>query len=189
MIRKAEPEDAPALLEIYKEYIDTPITFEYELPSDEEFRERIRSISSFYPYLVYESGGVIMGYAYAHRQKERAAYQWNAELSVYISKACTGRGIGRALYTALIEILKRQNIRTVYGCVTLPNAASEQLHKSMGFKEAGVHHHTGYKCGEWHDVAWFEKQIGEYGETPDDIIPIGNIDEKIMKSILCVTYQ
>lgn len=189
MIRIATPEDAPSLLKIYKEYIDTPITFEYQLPSEEEFKGRMESISSFYPYLVYESGGGIMGYAYAHRQKERAAYQWNAELSVYISRDCTGRGIGKTLYSALIEILKLQNIKTVYGCVTLPNAASEQLHKSMGFQGAGVHHGTGYKCGEWHDVAWFEKQIGEYGERPGDIIPIGNIDEKTMKSILCATHQ
>lgn len=84
--RTARLSDAPALLEIYREYIDTPITFEYALPSEDEFKDRIRSISEFFPYLVLEDdSGVIVGYAYAHRHMERAAYQWNAELSIYLS--------------------------------------------------------------------------------------------------------
>lgn len=95
--RTARLSDAPALLEIYREYIDTPITFEYALPSVEEFKDRIRSISEFFPYLVLEDdGGVIVGYAYAHRHMERAAYQWNAELSIYLSRALAGKGWGRA---------------------------------------------------------------------------------------------
>ena len=104
--RTARLSDAPALLEIYREYIDTPITFEYALPSVEEFKDRIRSISEFFPYLVLEDdGGVIVGYAYAHRHMERAAYQWNAELSIYLSRALAGKGWGRRAYGLLLELL------------------------------------------------------------------------------------
>lgn len=94
--RTACPADAPKLLEIYREYIDTTITFEYALPSVEEFEGRIRSISEFFPYLVLEDdAGTIVGYAYAHRHMERAAYQWNAELSIYLSRKLAGKGWGR----------------------------------------------------------------------------------------------
>ena len=119
-IRFAAEADAPALLAIYAQYIETGITFEYQLPTREEFARRIRDFGGTYPYLVCEENGCIVGYAYAHRQAERAAYQWNAELSVYLDRSCTSRGLGRRLYGALIDILRLQGIRTVYGCVTVP---------------------------------------------------------------------
>ena len=165
-IRFAAPEDGAALLRIYAQYIDTPVTFEYALPSREAFTARVAEISREYPYLVWEEGGEIAGYAYAHRQAERAAYQWNAELSVYLDRDHTARGLGRRLYTALLELLRLQGIRTVYGGVTLPNERSQRLHLGLGFRLLGVHRRTGYKCGQWWDVGWYEKAIAPYDPEP-----------------------
>lgn len=119
-IRFAAPDDAAALLRIYAQYIETPITFEYTLPSEEEFARRIRDIQAVYPYLVYIEDGEVLGYAYAHRFQERAAYQWGAELSVYLDRGCVSHGIGSQLYTLLLELLRLQNVRTAYALVTLP---------------------------------------------------------------------
>lgn len=178
------PTDASELLAIYAQYIKTPITFECDLPTEDEFLNRIVEISKYYPYLVCEENGVIVGYAYAHRHMEREAYQWNAELSVYIDQNFTAKGQGKKLYSLLIEILKLQGVKTVYGCVTLPNAKSEALHKALGFTVLGVYHNTGYKSGKWHDVGWFEKQIAPYGNSPLPIRPINAIPQNQLQAIL-----
>lgn len=169
---------------IYSQYIDTPITFEYALPTEAEFTERVKKISSVYPYLVCEVNGRIIGYAYAYRQKERKAYQWNAELSVYLDNTYVTRGIGRKLYSILIEILKMQGIKTVYGGVTIPNKKSETLHLALGFKQLGIYHNTGYKCGKWYDVAWFEKEIAPYGQNPEPVIPIQKLSKEALTGII-----
>ena len=166
-IRFAVPADSTALLRIYAQYIDTPITFEYVLPSEAEFAARVADISRNYPYLICEEAGQILGYAYAHRQAERAAYQWNAELSVYLDRTCTAQGLGGRLYTTLIELLKLQKIRTVYGCVTMANEPCRKLHQKLGFELLGVYHKTGYKLGQWWDVGWYEKSIAPYGGDPE----------------------
>ena len=184
-IRFAQEADAAELLSIYAPYIkDTAITFECEIPSLDEFRDRIRKISSDYPYIVYLVEGKIIGYAYAHRHMERSAYQWNAELSVYIDTNHVHRGVGKALYTVLIELLKLQNVRNIYGGVTLPNVNSEKLHAYFGFKKLGEYHHTGYKCGAWHTVAWFEKTIGAYSLDPLPFVPINVMDKKVLGKLL-----
>ena len=182
--RLAEEADAPALLAIYGQYIDTPITFECALPSVESFTERIRSIRAAYPYIVCEEDGRIWGYAYAHRQAERVAYQWNAELSVYLDRSRTGQGLGRRLYTALMEMLRLQGIHTVYALVTVPNEKSEGLHGSMGFRHMGTQRSTGYKDGAWRDVAWFEKQIAPYDPDPAPLAPIGQVPLERLAEIL-----
>lgn len=171
IIRKVTEADAQALLDIYAPYVATPITFENEVPTVEEFARRIREIAAFYPYLVCEVEGRIVGYAYAHRQMERAAYQWNAELSVYIDEAFAGRGIGKQLYTRLIELLKRQHVKTLYALITLPNEASIALHRSFGFQEVGVWRQTGYKCGRWHDVMWMDLHIASMEGEPEALEP------------------
>ncbi len=165
MIRLVRLSDAPALLAIYAQSIRTPVTFEYELPSLEEFQERIRDISACYPYLVLEEDGAVLGYAYAHRLRERAAFGWAAELSVYLDDSAQGRGLGTALYTILLELLRRQGVQAVYGCITSPNPASVALHEKLGFRYCGAFHRAGYKDGQWWDVLWYEKQIGS-GQTP-----------------------
>ena len=106
---------------------------------------------------------------------ERDAYQWNAGLSVYLDTASRSKRRGTALYRTLIDMLVLQNIRTVFGIVTLPNAASERLHESLGFSRTGLYRNTGYKCGKWHDVVWFEKTIAPHTPDPIPFIPIGKI--------------
>ena len=184
MLRFVREEDCGRLLEIYDQYIRTPITFEYELPTEAEFRERIRSIGRGYPYLVWEEDGRVLGYAYAHRQMERAAYGWNAELSVYLDRAFTSRGLGGRLYRVLMELLRLQGVRTAYGCVTLPNEKSEGLHRALGFRQLGVYRNTGYKCGAWHDVAWFEKALGPYGGAPEPVRPFPAVPEEAVRAVL-----
>lgn len=183
-IRFAIPSDAPLLLDIYAQYIDTPITFECKLPAVEEFSLRINDIVPNYPYLVCEEDGKIVGYAYAHRHKDREAYQWNAELSVYIDKNYTSKGLGKKFYSLLIEILLLQGINTVYGGVTGHNLKSERLHVSLGFSKLGTYHKTGFKCGSWHDVSWYEKQIAPYVDNPDPFVPIKDINSTALNNII-----
>ena len=176
-LRFAQPEDAAVLLEIYRESIDTSITFEYTLPSEAEFAGRIAEISACYPYLVLFVGGRAVAYAYAHRAQERAAYGWNAELSIYIARAHTGRGLGRLLYETLMELLRMQGVKTVYGAVTSPNPASEALHEALGFHRAALFRDAGWKNGAWHDVIWFEREIAPHAGAPEQILPIGALPE------------
>ncbi len=183
-LRLASPADSDALREIYAQYIDTPVTFEYALPSREEFARRVETISADYPYLVCEQEEEIVGYAYAHRQMERAAYQWNAELSIYIDREHTSRGLGKTLAGALLELLRRQGVKTVYSGVTLPNARSEGLHASLGFRRLGVYRRTGYKCGKWHDVAWFEKAIAPYEPAPAPVRSLREMPEEVVCRVL-----
>ena len=184
IIRLATVNDSTELLKIYAQYIDTPITFECSIPTENEFEKRIANITEEYPYLVCEEEGKIFGYAYAHRHMEREAYQWNAELSIYIDSNFTSKGVGKILYLTLMELLKLQGIKTVYGCVTVPNEKSEKLHTTLGFKQIGTYHNTGYKCNKWHDVSWFEKAIAPYDENPKDFVPISKISEDKIRAII-----
>lgn len=183
-IRFVKAEDCKALLEIYAQYIDTPITFECSLPTEQEFSDRIASIAKEYPYLVCVEDDRIIGYAYAHRHKEREAYQWNAELSVYLDKSFTSKGLGKKLYLILMQILKLQGINMVYGGITAGNDKSVRLHESLGFSLLGTYHNTGYKCGKWLDVMWFEKAIAPFDSAPLPILPINQIQEEQLLDIL-----
>ena len=183
-IRLAGLGDCPDILAIYAQYIDTSVTFEYELPTQEQFLERMKDIMAFYPYLAAEEDGEIIGYAYAHRAQERAAYQWNAELSVYVARERRGKGAGKALYCALIELLRLQGIRTAYGIVTAPNARSEALHEALGFREAGRLHCAGYKCGMWRDVTWFEKELSPHCAQPDAPRPVNALCADEINAVL-----
>ena len=185
IIRFARAEDAQALLDIYAQYIHTPITFEYELPSAAEFARRISStLADGYPYLVCQDGDEVLGYAYAHRLGERAAYQWNAELSIYLSSRAAGRGLGTALYLTLMDLLRLQGVKTVCGIVTRPNPASEGLHRALGFRLTGVREKAGYKNGTWHDVMWLEKPLGTYGPQPNPVLPVGQLPRDAVERVL-----
>ena len=183
-IRIATEDDAAEALAVYSRYIGTPITFEYELPSVGEFARRIRSTLAEYPYLVYTEEERVRGYAYAHRLAEREAYRWGAELSVYLDSGVTSRGIGGVLYGVLIGLLKQQGVRTVYGCVTTPNPRSERLHEKLGFRRIGTLRRAGFKCGAWHDVTWFEKEIAVYDVPPPELIPFSRIAPERVREIL-----
>ena len=166
--RLTTPDDAKALSEIYRPYVEnTTVSFEYIAPSAEEFKKRIVEYSAEYPYIVCEMDDECVGYAYAHRYKVRHAYRYAAELSIYLKRGVHGRGIGQALYGALIDILDLMGCKNLYGIVTVPNPESFRLHEKMGFSKVGTEHRVGYKFGKWIDVAIFELCLGERVETAD----------------------
>lgn len=182
--RLSTPADSAALLRVYAQYIDTPATFEYDLPDPDAFARRIAQTIAFYPYLVAEENGRVVGYAYAHRHHERAAYQWDAELSIYLDRAHTGRKCGKALYGALIELSRLQGLKTLYAKITLPNAPSQALHRSLGFTCLGVYRQTGYKNGRWHDVGLFEKIIAPHDDAPQPPLSLAQVPAAQVQAIL-----
>ena len=183
-IRLARQADVDDLLAIYAPYLSTTVTFEYVLPSREEFSRRIADVQARFPYLVLEDQGRLLGYTYAHPEREWKAYQWNAELSIYLAPAAVGKGYGRRLYQALLDLLSLQGVRTVYGVVTSPDPASEALQKSLGFRLIGVHKNTGYKAGQWRDVLWFEKSLAPYDADPQPVLPFCQLDQQQVDRVL-----
>ncbi len=163
-IRFIKPEDTQAVLGIYAPYITKYNTsFEYEVPTPEEFQQRIATITAQYPWLVCECDGVIVGYAYAGQHRARTAYQWSVESAIYIAEDFCGKGAGKLLYIKLFEILKQQGFVNVFAGMTLPNAKSEGLHKSCGFRDIGVFEKIGYKNNKWHDVRWMQLDLQMHG--------------------------
>lgn len=144
------------------------ITFEYQVPGVEEFAGRIEAVTQHYPWLVAESNGRIAGYAYAGKFRERAAYQWCCESSVYIHPEYQRQGLARKLYDTLFGLLKEQGMINVYAVITLPNRESVALHSSMGFVETGILHKAGFKLGAWHDVLLMEKLLGPHPDKPEN---------------------
>ena len=183
-IRFATEADAAGILAVYAPYIDTSITFEYDRPSPAEFAGRIRDISAGWPYLVCEDAGHIAGYAYAHLARERAAYGWYTELSIYLDRTYTGQGLGTRLYSLLLDLLRLQGVKTAMGCVTAPNPASQALHTALGFRLAGTSRSAGYKNGQWHDVLWYEKPLAPYDTPPAPVIPIHELDRAAVEELL-----
>ena len=186
LLRQACPEDAQAVLDIYAPYIrNTNITFEYEVPSLSEFRKRMEGIMEGYPYLVCEIDGVMAGYAYAHRHMERAAYGWNVECSVYVLGSARGRGVGRALYGALLELLRLQGVVNAYGCIAVPNEPSEALHRATGFSLLGHFPASGWKQGRWHDIVWYGRCLQEPGAgEPAPLRPFGCLGQELVDEVL-----
>ncbi|HYH04658.1 MAG TPA: GNAT family N-acetyltransferase [Bacillota bacterium] len=166
-IRLATVADSGAMLEIYAPYVrETVISFEYDPPTLLDFSNRVANILEHYPWLVAEIDGVIVGYAYASRYSERAAYQWSVDASVYIHSGYHRQKIASTLYSCLFDLLKLQGFYNVYAGITLSNTTSEQFHTSFGFTRVGVFHHVGYKFGQWHDVQWMERSLSEYHSAP-----------------------
>jgi len=166
-IRLATPRDGEALLNIYKWYIEnTAITFETEVPSVEAFGQRIENTLSRFPWLVCEIDGVVAGYAYASKHRERAAYQWSADLSIYVNEKYHRRYIAKALYKVLEETLRLQGYYTVWAGVTTPNPKSEAFHTAYGFETVGVFENVGYKLGQWRGVKWFRYALADYQKEP-----------------------
>ena len=170
LIREATADDAQRLLEIYAYYVEsTAITFEYDVPSVEEFRGRIERIKTRYPYLVIEKNGIIKGYAYAGVFKDRAAYDRSCEMTIYLERGSSGEGLGRKLYEALEEALRNQGILNLYACIGYPDVPDEnldynsaQFHEHLGYSKVGTFHQCGYKFGRWYSMIWMEKMIGEH---------------------------
>ncbi len=179
VIRDATLEDASRILEIYSYYIEnTAITFEYDVPSVEAFRDRMSETMKRYPYLVIEADGMVQGYAYAGPFKGRAAYDWSCELTVYLDRQAQKRGFGQALYVALEEKLKQMGMLNLYACIGYPETEDEYLtrnsadfHAYLGFREVGRFHQCGYKFQRWYDMIWMEKIIGEHHDHHDPMLP------------------
>lgn len=175
-IRVAELEDAKKLVEIYRFYVETTdITFEYDVPTVEEFTERMRKTLAKYPYIVAEEGNDILGYAYAGAFKSRKAYDWSVETSIYVKAGGDGHGVGTLLYNELERFLKMQNIINMNACITYPNEKSESFHKKFGYKTVAHFTKCGYKFDKWKDMIWMEKFIGEHKDKPEEIIPFSKI--------------
>ena len=174
-IRFATEEDAPALLEIYGQYIDSPITFETSLPSLEDFRWRIREFSRDYPYLVSVQDGRITGYAYAHKAFTRDAYRFDAETTIYLSRDAQHSGTGPLLYEKLLDYLKRMNVVNAYALVTEPNRQSVYFHQRMGFRDFATFQDTGYKLGRWISVIWLVKVLNPRKDRPAELRSIRDV--------------
>ncbi|HEY0432559.1 MAG TPA: GNAT family N-acetyltransferase [Chitinophagaceae bacterium] len=177
--------DAPGILEIYAPFIEkTSITFETELPSVAAFGERIATYLQNYPWLICRVNGVIAGYAYASRHRERVAYQWSVESSVYIHDRFYRRRIARALYEALMEILTIQGFTNVYAVINLPNEPSVLLHESNGFHYFTTFEKVGYKLGKWKNVGWWLRRLNDYVDDPPAPIPFPTLEPAVILPVL-----
>lgn len=167
VIRRATPGDAAGCLEVYAPYVrETTVTFEDEVPGVSEFAGRISRALERHDWLVAEADGRVVGYAYAGPVKDRSAYHWSCEVSVYVDAGALGRGLGRSLYRALFARLEDLGFRRLLAVVALPNEPSVALHVAMGFREAGRLERIGFKHGRWLDVAWLQADLG-----PDPLAP------------------
>jgi L-amino acid N-acyltransferase YncA len=166
-IRLATPADAPAFHTIYAPIVrDLPTSFELVPPSVEEMAARIAKSWPRFPWLACDVDGATIGYAYASAHRDRAAYQWSVDVSVYVLAAARGQGIGRALYTPLFALLRAQGFVNAYAGVTLPNPASVGLHEAMGMTPVGIYRHVGFKAGAWHDVGWWQIALAPLLDSP-----------------------
>jgi L-amino acid N-acyltransferase YncA len=180
VIRHADPErDGGACATIYAPYVASGATsFEAEPPDADDFAERIERLSARHPFLVAERDGVVVGFSYASPHRAREAYRWTVETSVYVGAGHVGVGVGRELYGALFDLLRRQRIHVACAGITLPNPASVALHEAFGFERVGVYERIGFKGGAWRDVAWWQLflQPGEDGRPPAEPLPPQRLD-------------
>ena len=183
-VRMATPGDARALLDIYAPYIlNTGVTFEYEVPDEQEFRLRVEKILEKYPYLIACEGERIIGYAYAKELGERAAFAHSVETAIYLAQDARGKGVGSLLYGELENILKKQNVTNVYAAVSYREQEDETIshasplfHMANGYHKAAHFRRCGYKFDRWYDLIWYEKYLTSHEKTPADFIPIGRLN-------------
>ncbi len=178
LVRDAKLEDAPRILEIYAYYVEkTAITFEYEVPSLEEFKARMTKTMQKYPYLVILKDGIIEGYAYAGAFVGRKAYEWSCEMTIYLNHNAQKCGLGRKLYEELEERLKKMGILNLYACIGYPQKEDEfltknsaQFHEHLGYHLAGTFYNCGYKFNRWYHMVWMEKIIGSHLQNQNEIM-------------------
>jgi phosphinothricin acetyltransferase len=179
-VRHAEADpDASACAELYAPFVtDTAISFEERPPETAEFAERIERTSRSYPWLVAEEDGRVVGFAYASAHRTRAAYRWAADVAVYVASDQRRRGVGRALYEALLSLLAEQGVRIACAGIALPNQASVALHEALGFQHVGVYRRIGWKAGAWHDVGWWQLELlAPDGQAPAEPGPPARLDD------------
>jgi phosphinothricin acetyltransferase len=177
-IRSARPEDATAIAAIYAPYVLTgTATFELEPPDARAMRRRIEGADGFYPWLVATNGDEdgVLAYAYAARFREREAYRWVVETSIYVAGAVQGQGVGRLLYEALIDTLRAQGFTQAIGAIALPNDHSIALHEAVGFRRAGFFREVGYKHGRWIDVGYWQCELNDSATPPEEPRPFSQV--------------
>lgn len=178
MIRLANKRDSAQILDIYSPYIEnTSISFETIIPSIEEIETRIERVIANTPWLIYEESNIILGYAYASKHRERAAYKWAVDVSAYVRQDCRGKGIGKMLYTELLSVLRLQGYCNVYAGICLPNESSVGIHEYFGFKKIAHYTKVGYKFGQWHDVGWWELFLKPHNSEPGEPLPLSNFKQ------------
>ena len=175
-LRLVRQSDAAEIAEIYRPIVEsTPISFELEAPDGKEMQQRIEHKLTNYPWLVCENHGRVAGYAYASQFRERAAYQWSVETSVYVHSDFRRFGVGRALYISLFRMLTAQGFVNAYAGITLPNPGSVGLHEAIGFRPVGVYRNVGYKMGAWHDVGHWVLSLKPEPTTPQPPLMLAEI--------------
>ena len=189
-VRPATAEDAEQLLEIYTPFVISEdcsvsnVSFELTAPSLAEFRQRIVDISSKYPYLVGEKDGQILGYVYCHPYRERLAYQWSVEVTIYLAPAGQGKGLGRLLYETMEKLLCLQGVTMAYSCITVGNDHSIKMHEAVGYRLIGTFSKSGCKNGQWLDTVWLEKQLQPCPKQPDNIKSWRELDPDAVAAVL-----
>ena len=189
-VRAAAPEDAEQLLEIYTPFVISEdsslsnVSFELAAPDVEEFRQRIQDISKQFPYLVGEVNGQILGYVYCHPYRERLAYQWAVEVTIYLAPAGQGKGLGRLLYETMEKLLCLQGVTMAYSCITVGNDNSIKMHEALGYRLIGTFTNSGYKNGQWLDTVWLEKQLQPCPKQPDNIKSWWELDPDAVAAVL-----
>ena len=189
-VRAAAPEDAEQLLEIYTPFVISEdsslsnVSFELAAPDVEEFRQRIQNISKQFPYLVGEVNGQILGYVYCHPYRERLAYQWAVEVTIYLAPAGQGKGLGRLLYETMEKLLCLQGVTMAYSCITVGNDHSIKMHEALGYLLIGTFTNSGYKNGQWLDTVWLEKQLQPCPKQPDNIKSWWELDPDAVAAVL-----
>lgn len=182
MIRIATEQDIPAILEIYGPYVqNTAISFEYTVPTLQEFTTRFRAITAQFPWLVWDENGKILGYAYGSAPFERAAFRWCSEASIYLRPEEQGKGIGKKLYAVLEEILRMQGYTKVYALVTSANLPSVDFHLAVGYQLTATQPDCGFKLGRWYGLHWLEKTLNFVEvptKAPDSVKSIVDFDRK-----------
>lgn len=172
-IRVARPEDGDALAAIYRPYVlDTAISFEDVPPNAAEMSERIAATLTTCPFLVFEDDAGVLAYAYAGPHRARPAYRWSVDVTVYAAPHAHRRGIGRALYTELLDRLTRQGFHTAFAGIALPNDKSVGLHEALGFHHLGTYREVGFKFGRWHDVGWWRRPLNDGLPASDPLSPL-----------------
>ncbi len=180
----ATPSDAEDILKIYAPYIQhTSLTFETEVPSVKDFTNRIEKYLTKWPWLVVKIYGKIVGYAYASSYRERKAYEWSVECSVYVHDDYQRKGIAKILYTVLFAILKQQGFRNVYAVINLPNDKSVAFHESLGFTYFATYEKVGYKLGQWKNVGWWRLMLNDFDDDPAYPIMFTELNKEFLPAL------
>lgn len=192
IFRNAALSDAAQLVDIYRYYVEkTAISFEWTVPSVEEFRARMEKTMERYPYIVAVSGGRVIGYSYTGPFKERRSYDWCVETTIYLHPALRHHGVGKALYLRLEALLKKMHVLNLNACITLPDREDEYLtgnsarfHAHMGYHLVGEFHHCGFKFNRWYNMVWMEKMLGEHTDCPAPVVNYNLIRKDCIGTIL-----